>query len=137
MTGEARSGDLAVAQRRLLERRTRLVRQIRAAQHQLQRIDRRLDEITQSQPDAPTSKSTLGDLVTAGASGRTERKPKFGPQQVERARQMYDEKDEHGKPRYTVAQIAAELGTTPPTIHRHLQKTTRSPPASRPGRGQS
>ena len=38
------------------------------------------------------------------------------------AQQMYDEKDEHGKRRYTVEQIAAEFGVTRPTIYRHLGK---------------
>ncbi|KPN46770.1 helix-turn-helix domain-containing protein [Mycobacterium intracellulare] len=49
-------------------------------------------------------------------------KPKLGPRQVKLASQMYDEKDEHGKRRYTVAQIAAEFDVTRPTIYRHLGK---------------
>ncbi|MFE3261791.1 recombinase family protein [Nocardia sp. NPDC059091] len=51
-------------------------------------------------------------------------KPKPGPRQVQLARQMYDELDEHGKRRYTVSQIAAEFGITRPTIYRHLNKAT-------------
>jgi AcrR family transcriptional regulator len=43
---------------------------------------------------------------------------------VQLARQMYDELDEHGKRRYTVAQIAAEFGVTRPTIYRHLSQPT-------------
>lgn len=42
--------------------------------------------------------------------------------QVKLAQQMYDEKDEYGKRRYTVEQIAAEFGVTRPTIYRHLGK---------------
>jgi DNA-binding phage protein len=33
---------------------------------------------------------------------------------------MYDELDEDGKRRYTVAQIAAEFGVARPMIYRHL-----------------
>jgi DNA invertase Pin-like site-specific DNA recombinase len=53
-------------------------------------------------------------------------KPKLGPRQVKLARQMYDETDEDGKRKYTVAQIADEFGVTRPTIYRHLGKTTGS-----------
>ncbi|MGB5113397.1 MAG: ArsR family transcriptional regulator [Mycobacterium sp.] len=49
-------------------------------------------------------------------------KPKLGLRQVKLAQQMYDEKDEYGKRRYTVEQIAAEFGVTRPTIYRHLGK---------------
>ena len=35
---------------------------------------------------------------------------------------MYDETDDKGKRRYTVAAIAAEFGVTRPTIYRHLGK---------------
>lgn len=60
----------------------------------------------------------------AAARGRTGgQKPKLGPRQVQPARQMYDEIDEHSKRRYTVGQIAAEFGVTRPTIYRHLTKT--------------
>lgn len=62
-------------------------------------------------------------LAAARARGRTGgQKPKLGPRQVKLAQQMYDEKDEHGKRRYTVEQIAAEFGVTRPTIYRHLGK---------------
>ncbi|MFE9322268.1 helix-turn-helix domain-containing protein [Nocardia sp. NPDC052278] len=40
------------------------------------------------------------------------------------ARQMYDELDETGERRYTVAQIAVEFGVTRPTIYRHLSAAT-------------
>lgn len=41
--------------------------------------------------------------------------------------QMYDEKDEHGKRKYTVQQIADEFGVTRPTIYRHLANVTPKP----------
>jgi DNA invertase Pin-like site-specific DNA recombinase len=48
------------------------------------------------------------------------------PRQVKLAWQMYDEKDERGKRKYTVRQIAEEFGVTGPTIYRHLAKATPS-----------
>lgn len=36
---------------------------------------------------------------------------------------MYDETDDDDKRKHTVAQIAAELGVSRPTIYRHLAKT--------------
>ncbi|MEU6587430.1 recombinase family protein [Nocardia sp. NPDC046763] len=64
-------------------------------------------------------------LMSERTRGRTGgQKPKLGPRQVQLARQMYDELNEHGKRRYTVDQIAAEFGVTRPTIYRHLNKTT-------------
>lgn len=70
----------------------------------------------------PASQSSL---AAARARGRTGgQKPKLGPRQVAPAQQMYDELDEHGKRRYTVAQIAAEFGVTRPTIYRHLSAAT-------------
>lgn len=67
------------------------------------------------------SERTIDGLAAARARGRTGgQKPKLGPRQAKLARQMYDEKDDHGKRRYTVAQIAAEFGVTRPTIYRHL-----------------
>jgi DNA invertase Pin-like site-specific DNA recombinase len=67
---------------------------------------------------------TLDGLDAARARGRTGgQKPKLGPRQVKLAREMYDEKDERGKRRYTVQQIAAEFGVTRPTIYRHLGST--------------
>lgn len=38
------------------------------------------------------------------------------------ARQMYDKTDDHGRHRYTVAQIATEFGVTRPTICRYLDQ---------------
>jgi DNA invertase Pin-like site-specific DNA recombinase len=72
---------------------------------------------------APMSERTRDGLEAARARGRTGgQKPKLGPRQVALARAMYDERDEHGKRRYTVAAIAAEFGVTRPTIYRHLDK---------------
>lgn len=77
------------------------------------------------------SARTMDGLAAARARGRTGgQKPKLGPRQVKLARQMYDEKDEHGKRRYTVEQIAAEFGVTRPTIYRHLGKTLNNTPAA-------
>ncbi|WP_425298373.1 recombinase family protein [Nocardia abscessus] len=67
------------------------------------------------------SERTRDGLAAARARGRTGgQKPKLGPRQVQLARAMYDELDETGKRRYTVAQIVAEFGVTRPTIYRHL-----------------
>jgi AcrR family transcriptional regulator len=74
---------------------------------------------------ALASERTLDGLEAARARGRTGgQKPKLGPRQVNLALQMYDEKDEHGKRRHTVQQIADEFGVTRPTIYRHLANTT-------------
>lgn len=70
------------------------------------------------------SERTMDGLEAARARGRTGgQKPKLGPRQVTLAREMYDEKDEDGKRRYTVQQIADEFGVTRPTIYRHLSQT--------------
>ncbi|MFI6362061.1 recombinase family protein [Nocardia sp. NPDC050630] len=62
------------------------------------------------------SERTRDTLAGARARGRTGgQKPKLGPRQAFLARQTYDEIDERGKRRYTVAQIAAEFGVTRPT----------------------
>jgi DNA invertase Pin-like site-specific DNA recombinase len=67
------------------------------------------------------SERTHDGLAAARARGRTGgQKPKLGPRQVDLARAMYEELDERGKRRYTVAQIAEEFGVTRPTIYRHL-----------------
>jgi len=71
------------------------------------------------------SERILDGLAAARARGRTGgQKPKLG------ARQMYDETEDDGKRRYTVAQIAAEFGVTRPTIYRHLGPA--GPTTSRP-----
>ena len=63
------------------------------------------------------SERIIDGLSAARARGRTGgQKPKLGRRQVTLAREMYDERDDDGKRRYTVAQIAAEFGVTRPTI---------------------
>jgi DNA invertase Pin-like site-specific DNA recombinase len=69
------------------------------------------------------SERTMDGLAAARARGRTGgQKPKLGPRQVKLAREMYEETDEDGKRRYTVARIAAEFGVARPTIYRHLAR---------------
>jgi DNA invertase Pin-like site-specific DNA recombinase len=71
------------------------------------------------------SERTMDGLAAARARGRTGgQKPKLGPRQVKLAWQMYDEKNEDGKRKFTVQQIANEFGVTRPTIYRHLSKAT-------------
>jgi DNA invertase Pin-like site-specific DNA recombinase len=70
------------------------------------------------------SERTMDGLAAARARGRTGgQKPKLGPRQIKLAREMYDETDDDGKRKHTVAQIAAEFGVSRPTIYRHLSKT--------------
>jgi DNA invertase Pin-like site-specific DNA recombinase len=77
---------------------------------------------------ALASERTLDGLEAARARGRTGgQKPKLGPRQVKLAWQMYDERGEDGKRKYTVQQIADEFGVTRPTIYRHLSKATPKP----------
>jgi hypothetical protein len=73
---------------------------------------------------------THDGLAAAPARGRTGgQKPKPGPRQLALARAMYDELDDRGKRRYTVAQIAEEFGVTRPTIYRHLDRVpSQAPP---------
>jgi DNA invertase Pin-like site-specific DNA recombinase len=67
------------------------------------------------------SERTMDGLAAARARGRTGgQKPKLRPRQIELARQMYGETGEDGKRRHTVADIAAELGVSRPTIYRAL-----------------
>ncbi|MFE1046335.1 recombinase family protein [Streptomyces olivaceus] len=68
---------------------------------------------------------TKQGLDAARARGRTGgQKPKLKPRQIKLAQEMYDEKGSDGKRRYTVQQIADELGVSRPTIYRHLEKKT-------------
>ena len=69
------------------------------------------------------SERTFDGLAAARARGRTGGpKPKLGARQAQMTRAMYDEIDDRGRHRYTVAQIAAEFGVTRPTIYRHLDQ---------------
>lgn len=66
---------------------------------------------------------TKDGLQAARARGRVGgRKKALRPRQVDLARSMYDEKGEDGKRRYTVQEIAEELGVSRPTVYRYLEK---------------
>jgi DNA invertase Pin-like site-specific DNA recombinase len=65
---------------------------------------------------------TREGLESARARGRTGgQKPKLKARQIALAGQMYEEKGDDGKRRYTVQQIADEFGVTRPTIYRALE----------------
>lgn len=67
------------------------------------------------------SERTRDGLAAARARGRVGGpKHKLRPRQVQLARQMYNEVDDEGRNRFTVAQIAAEFGVSRPTIYRYL-----------------
>ncbi len=71
------------------------------------------------------SERTRDGLEAARARGRTGgRKPKLSGKQVDHARRLYDERDEAGKRRYTVAEIAGLLKVSRKTIYRSLDRTT-------------
>jgi DNA invertase Pin-like site-specific DNA recombinase len=60
--------------------------------------------------------------VTARARGRTSgQKGKLTPRQAKAARAIYDGLCPNGRPAHTVAETAAELGVSRPTIYPHLQ----------------
>jgi DNA invertase Pin-like site-specific DNA recombinase len=64
---------------------------------------------------------TREGLEAARARGRTGgRKPKLTQRQAALARQMYDDKGEDGKRKYTVAEIAETFDVSRKTIYRHL-----------------
>jgi DNA invertase Pin-like site-specific DNA recombinase len=68
------------------------------------------------------SERTRDGLAAARARGRTGgQKAKLTPRQAKVARDMYEELAPDGRPAHTVADIAAELGVSRPTIYRHLQ----------------
>ncbi|WP_431951912.1 recombinase family protein [Nocardia lijiangensis] len=74
------------------------------------------------------SEGTLEGLESARARGRVGGRPTALTQlQALKARQMYDETDEHGKRRYTVAQIAETFAVSRKTIYRHLDRPAPSP----------
>ena len=67
------------------------------------------------------SERTMDGLEAARARGnKGGRKPKLSDRQIADARKMYDEKDDNGKRRWTVEEIAQAYGVTRPTIYRHL-----------------
>ena len=69
------------------------------------------------------SERTRDGLAAARARGRVGGpKPKLRPRQAQLARQMYDQVDDQGRNRYTVAEIAAEFGVSRPTIYRYLDQ---------------
>lgn len=69
------------------------------------------------------SERTHDGLAAARARGRKGgRKKALSPRQARLAQEMYDELGDDGKRRYTVAQIADELGTSRTTIYRYLNK---------------
>ncbi len=71
------------------------------------------------------SERTRDGLEAARARGRTGgRKPTLSGKQVDHARRLYDERDEAGKRRYTVAEIAGLLKVSRKTIYRSLDRTT-------------
>jgi DNA invertase Pin-like site-specific DNA recombinase len=64
---------------------------------------------------------TMDGLVAARARGRVGgSEPKLSPQQKQRAREMYDERGEDGKRRWTVEEIGKTFGVSRPTIYRAL-----------------
>ncbi|MBS9376578.1 recombinase family protein [Rhodococcus sp. B50] len=69
------------------------------------------------------SEGTLEGLESARARGRVGGRPAaLTTLQALKARQMYDETDDHGKRRYTVAQIAETFNVSRKTIYRHLDR---------------
>lgn len=72
------------------------------------------------------SERTNEGLAAARARGRTGgQKAKLRPRQIELARSMYDELAPDGKRTHTVAEIAAELNVSRPTVYRALEATQR------------
>jgi DNA invertase Pin-like site-specific DNA recombinase len=64
---------------------------------------------------------TMAGLAAARARGRKGGRPSsMTPHKVAVARQMYDAKDDQGRTRHTVAEIAAVIGTSRSTIYKHL-----------------
>ncbi|MFE5549460.1 recombinase family protein [Streptomyces sp. NPDC056534] len=64
---------------------------------------------------------TMDGLASARAKGKVGgRKSALTPAQVRHARFMRDERDEDGRPRHTVQEIADELGVARATIYRAL-----------------
>jgi len=67
------------------------------------------------------SERTKAGLAAARARGRVGgRRRKLGPRQARLAQELYDEVGPDGRRVHTVAEIAAELGVSRPTIYRYL-----------------
>lgn len=80
------------------------------------------------------SERTKEGLAAARARGRKGgRKPALGPAQATAAREMYDAKDEDGKRKYTVEQIAALFKVSRPAVYYALEHTPGDRPASEAG----
>ena len=78
------------------------------------------------------SERTRDGLAAARARGRVGGpKHKLRPRQVQLAREMYDQVDDQGRNRWTVAQIAAEFGVSRPTIYRYLDDQPQEQQADR------
>lgn len=69
------------------------------------------------------SEGTLEGLESARARGRTGgRPPALTELQARKAREMYDDRDERGKRKYTLTQIAETFNVSRKTIYRHLDR---------------
>lgn len=83
------------------------------------------------------SERTKAGLAAARARGRVGgRRRKLGPRQARLAQELYDEVGPDGRRVHTVAEIAAELGVSRPTIYRYLgdrrEQGSRTKASSRP-----
>jgi DNA invertase Pin-like site-specific DNA recombinase len=75
--------------------------------------------------------STFEGLAAARARGRVGGRPAAMTElQIAKAREMYDERGEDGKRRYTVQQIADTFGVGRATIYRHLDPGASAEPAA-------
>ncbi|MFI6169628.1 helix-turn-helix domain-containing protein [Nocardia sp. NPDC051052] len=71
------------------------------------------------------SEGTREGLESARARGRVGGRPSSLTQlQVRKAGEMYDERDQRDKRKYTVAQIGETFGVSRKTIYRHLEPGT-------------
>ncbi len=84
-----------------------------------------LDRGVRARPDERAHPRRPGGRPGPGRAGGQE--PKLGPRQVALARAMYEEEDQDGRRRYTVAAIPAEFGVTRPSIYRHLGRARLRP----------
>ncbi|MGX1778566.1 recombinase family protein [Nocardia brasiliensis] len=69
------------------------------------------------------SEGTREGLESARARGRSGgRPPSMSELQMLKAREMYEERDENGRRRYTVAQIAETFAVSRKTVYRNLDR---------------